>query len=165
MAGVMAVERLEEYRKFVASIAGMRDSKVIMNRDSDQTVVTISFLFSQSHRGVDFLTGCLNPVVYGSAEVIDAALEFLKGHPAARIRILTEQQIGSPHPFLRAIERAGLSGRVEVLDVPPALQEAYDYHFAVGDSCNFRYEPSRKSHEAFVKFGDESGGRRLQFCI
>jgi hypothetical protein len=107
------------------------------------------------------LTGHLNPEVYGSEEVVEAARAFLDSNPSARIRILHEEPLAPDHPLLALVNRPEYGDRVFIAPIPAALQEEYSFHFAIGDAKNLRFESAKTSYEAVVRFGDLETGQRL----
>jgi hypothetical protein len=155
------VRDLDEYKKFVASMA--RSPQLFVNRsdDADQAAAVIAAIFEHSHARVDVLTGNLDPAVYGNPVVISCALIFLARSPFATIRILTEAPVDlEHHPLLRSLRDDW--SRIDIACVPSDLQQGYDYHFVLGDSQHLRFEPSRQSSQAFVKFAAGSEGSHLQ---
>jgi len=155
----VSVKELEEYRNFLA--ASVDSGKIIVNRDGEQTAVVIAALFRLSKQRVDLLVGSLDPKIYGAPEVTTAAANFLSWSEA-RIRILAERPIVTPHPFFDAMEARGVAGKVEVLEVPHQMQAGYKYRLVIGDGQHFRLEPDRAAPTAYVKFGDPIGGQQLQ---
>jgi hypothetical protein len=155
---------LKDYREFIAAAAASTaTSKVIVSPHDLRAAVVVAELFRRSQRQVDIVTGALDPDIYCEGECIRAARDFLIRHSDAQIRILSEKGVSADHPFI--VEMADLGPRVHSLLVPPKLQELYRYQFILGDGHHFRFQPSRDSREALVRFADADNGNKLQLAF
>jgi hypothetical protein len=155
---------LEAYRRYVAGIAAASDGTIILNRSYDHATVIIGQLFNKANEEVDILTGELYIPVFGSKEVIQSAIKFLRTHPSGVLKILAEKPIPPTHPLLTSLEKVGVTHRVDLRVLPERLKQTNGFHFAVADGRYFRFErfPSRQDLEAIVQFGEEKVGSRLR---
>jgi hypothetical protein len=154
---------MNEYREFVAKVADSTwPSETIANRSWEHASVIIEFLFRKSETNVEILTSKLTESVYSCPPLVAAAKDFLRDHPQAIIKILSENKIErGAHPFLIAMDAEGFAGRVALKFIGANMHSRYKFNFAVADGKSFRFEDSRESFEAVVGFGHEKLASRL----
>jgi hypothetical protein len=152
---------IEQYRAFVQKVAKARNGKPIFNRSEAHAAIVVEYLFKSAAREVNILTERLHVPVYGSAELIAAATDFLSGSPDARLNIISEAAIPDDHPLIRGLLDAGYGQKISRRVMTPADAQGTPYHFSVADGSCFRFEPDKSVMAAVVKFGDESFGKQL----
>jgi len=152
---------LDAYRKFVAAHAEAANGELFFNRSTAHAAIVIEYLFSGASREVNILTGELYQPVYAESAVVQAAIGFLRGHPEAAIRIVSEKPIDEPHPLLKGLADAGLRDRVSIKVLDPSISSGLPVHFAVADGRSFRFEPNKKLMEAAIQFGAPQTGALL----
>jgi hypothetical protein len=155
-------QEVQKYREYVTGVADAAKGQLILNRSGEHASVIIEQLFRKAEAEVMFLTGALYPPIYGTPEVRESAIKFLKSSSEAKIHIIAEKQLDWRHPLLAAIEGAGLKDRVSLLSLPAQLAEVTPYHFAVADGCCYRLEADKNVYEAMVKFGEPVQGGQLR---
>lgn len=156
-------EPMPGYREFVERVArGKWPSEIILNRSPEHAAAVIEFLFLTAKASVHILTHTLAEDVYGTNAVKDAAITFLRDYPTARIHILVENGLNrSAHSFLVTVDEQ-FASRVRLEFVNPGEHGDYKFNFAVADGESFRFEESRDSCEAFVQFGNNEFGSKLE---
>src|SRR5665213_230958 len=114
-AKVSPMTDLEEYRRFVATMAaGDKPSETFSNFSHEHAAVVIAAIFRHARNHVEILTGALDPDVYCTQEVIDAAVAFAR-QPGASIRVLPERPIAPNHALLAALAAANLRNRISFM--------------------------------------------------
>ena len=68
---------LNEYRRYVRTLAARRDGQPFYNASMDHALVVIESLFATANNRIDVLTESFNPRVYGREAVIEEAKLFL----------------------------------------------------------------------------------------
>jgi hypothetical protein len=151
------------YRAYVQDHAsGPGRSPVFVTRKPEHAALTIKLLFAAGRNQIRIVTNHLEPALYGSSEVTDAAVSFLARNPYATLEIgLEDPSELQGHPLLSVIRRAGFFDRVHMFQVPPEVQRDYPFNFVVADGRHYRFEHRRESVEAAVQFNDESNGSAL----
>lgn len=146
---------LETYRRYVECVSKLADGTVILNRSPKHAAVIISYLFKRAQRCVEILTNRLSQEVYANAEVIQSAVEFVRGGSDRIIHILHEEQLDFPtHPFVSALKNSDCSKQLILSAIPKESQRRYKFNFALSDRENYRFEKDRDSYEAVVQFGE-----------
>lgn len=152
---------MELYREFVKQYAREdHPNDPILNRSAHHAAVIMEYIFARAEDDVSILTGCLDVSVYGTSEVISAAVKALADHPSLNIRVLSECDLPSDHPFILNIRQNGFGERVKFAIInqeygaPPS-------HFAVADGRHFRFEGNKNNCEAVVYFGNSDTGGHL----
>ncbi|HZL58978.1 MAG TPA: hypothetical protein VFC38_04700 [Stellaceae bacterium] len=144
---------LEEYRRFVATMAaGDKPSETFSNFSHEHAAVVIAAIFRHARNHVEILTGALDPDVYCTQEVIDAAVAFAR-QPGASIRVLPERPIAPNHALLAALAAANLRNRIIIYDL---IQRSSNelFHFVVADGRHYRFEQNREEMTAIIQFGE-----------
>jgi hypothetical protein len=159
----MAIEVLTElasYRDFVETRTREdAGTQAFLSRTPLHASVIFEYLFLRSKKSMEILTGSLNPEIYGTAEVVQSAINFLSKNSGASISILCEAHIDAQsHPLLKAIIENGLDEKLFLFRVPKEKLSEYTYHFALGDQKHFRFQNSRDVPDAVVQFNDPQNG-------
>jgi hypothetical protein len=151
----------------VSAAASADSSEVFLNRYVEHAAIIVEFLFRKALERVEILTGRLNPVVYGNAEVVRAAIAFLDrawgpapSEPA--LYVLVEDHIEPwSTPLLVAAREAGFLAQTEVRRVPEPIKDSYPFHFMVPDRKHYRCKKSRGVPEAVAQFNEPKMGGTL----
>jgi hypothetical protein len=143
----------DEYRASVARALTGADEALVFNGTIDHARVVIEEAFKAAKSHVRILTNKLDPTCYGSRDVIDAALAFLRA-PGARLDILVEDETAPvlTQDFLMAVTEAG-GARVRANVVPAMYVEDYDFNFLTVDDVAYRFESDRTKPIAVVAGG------------
>jgi hypothetical protein len=153
---------LDDYRRYVTEVAKAADGKVILNRTPSHAAVIIEQIFNGATQEVVILTDDLCRPIYGVRGVIQSVIRFLRDHPGAVLRILSENPLDLEHPLLNKLEQEGLLNRVERRVLTERMKQTNKFHFAVADSRCFLFEPEKDVTQAIVQFGEDKIGQRLR---
>jgi len=146
---------LDEYREFVAKLANRESSEQLSVRTSEHAAVVIGQLFATAQSHVRILSSALPTKTFGSREVIDSAIAYLRQGVDRSIDILLEQRVDAErHPLLRELAQQGLDDRVSLREVPNTISQTYRCNFVLADDVSFRFESERDTNRAFVIFRD-----------
>jgi len=153
-----------DYYDYVKKIAeGPKPSLVILNRSPEHAAVILERLFLSATDDVRLVSSQLSEDVYGTDRVKQAAKLFLNSKRSARLSILVERPVEmSASTFMTELDRAGLSGQIEMSIIPPETVSDYRFNFAVADGVNYRFEENRASRHATVQFGNKAFGEVLE---
>jgi|tagenome__1003787_1003787.scaffolds.fasta_scaffold20870877_1 hypothetical protein len=130
-------------------------SEVVPNFSPDHAAILIEHLFEFAQCEMEILTGYLNSEVYGQEIVVQAANAFIQ-RPNTNLRILVEKPDKLnilDHPMLGSLPIDAWR-RINLREVPVAIQAQYRFHFAIADRSAYRVEGDREAYEASGRFGD-----------
>ena len=159
-SAVVDPENAAGYRAYIEKIAGRADKTIIVS-SAEHANITVEYIIRAAREKVEILTVDLNPTIYGTDNVCDAAVDFLDRDPAAKFGILCENDIAQEHPLFEAFRSRKLACRVGVCKVPEKMRTTDACHFIVSDGRNFRYDQDGNPLEATVQFGEASLGAAL----
>ncbi len=170
---------MDIYRAYVESQAEIADGEeVILNRTSAHAEIVICTIFSVSTRIVEVLSPRLDDKLWGRAIVIDAAIEFLRHHPEAILRVAVESKPTRGNSlFIDKIRASEFADKLKVFLVPKNVQSTYHCHFMVADGVHYRLETSvaettslgdmslDSRDTAIVQFGRAEYGKKLRIIF
>lgn len=152
---------MRAYRAMVAEIARAADGRVIVNRSEAHAAVVIEHIFRSAKNEIDILTGQLYEPIYSAPGVVQAAIDFLSSRPDGKVRIISEKPINESHPLIAALTKIRPSG-IDRRVMTEEMEKQTPFHFAVADERCFRFEPDKKSFEAYGQFGEPGLGAKLK---
>lgn len=124
------------------------------------------WLIKQAKLSVKIYSGSLmastndGTLVFGSAEMIDAALRLLKNSGSKLSVIVQKADNYLVNPFVQALQTAKIKGEIfgsfELLQLNQNLQQNFQKHFLINDVGGFRVETDHVKTTAVANFNDAS---------
>ena len=152
---------LNEYKRYVRTLAAKRDGQPFYNASMDHASVVIESLFAIANERIDVLTGSFNPRVYGREAVIEEAKLFLATSRGNRLRVILETDSETDreyHPLFRACAHFP---NLEVRTAPEEVNKQYGFHCVLVDDDSYRFESDKETPSAVAAFGDPDSAARL----
>jgi hypothetical protein len=149
----LRVVDIRDYRHKVKLIADLRNGRAVFNGSTDHASVIVENLFRVANHQVRILSGDLDARVYGNANVVQRAQEFL-GHSDHKLDVLVEEAtFSASHPFVRAISG---NDNVSIKLIDQGVSSGIPYHFMTADEDCYRFEEQKGTHKAVAAFGDRA---------
>ena len=155
---------MNDYRMYVQAIARAGDARqTILNRSPAHASIIVATVFGATQRLIEILTSNLRDDIYGTPEVIEAAVTFLTRNPEARIDIITvDGLLPANSRFLAALQaHRVVNDRVFVGRCSEGQARVHGFRFLVGDGQHYRFQEDPTNTEAIVQFGRNETGRKL----
>ena len=148
---------MDEYRALVRRALYERNKLPVLNGTVDHAVILFEEMLLHADQYFALYTTRLNPDIYGSKAVVDAASLFL-AHDKANFEIVFDEDISSSAAHdnaLIAVLGQKTAATVSAFIAPTARADAIPFHFAILDNWGFRFEPDKNENSAIAVFGDE----------
>lgn len=145
---------IEIFREHVRTLAARRQGELIYNATPEHASVIIAQLLASAKDDARILSGELVASIYGNAEIVQRAKEFL-GHSDHHLEILVERQtFNKAHPLISEIGRAP---NLTISVLPIGVSARIGYHFMTADDDCYRFERRKDSCVAIAAFGADGG--------
>lgn len=142
-----------DYRIKVTRFAEERNGGAVYNGSIEHAIIVIETLFRFATSKVQILTGFLNPIVYGTAEVVVAAHRFLSD-PRSTVDIIMDSPPLPNNPFIDSFLKLP-NFRLRRLRDDGTIM--YNCHFMLADNDCYRFEEDKSKISAVAAFGDSKG--------
>ena len=152
---------LNEYKRYVRTLAANRDGQPFYNASMDHASVVIESLFAIANKRIDVLTGSFNPRVYGREAVIEEAKLFLATSRGNHLRVILEKDSAADREFHPLFRACAHFPNLEVRTAPKNVKEQYGFHCVLVDDDSYRFEGDKKTPSAVAAFGDPDSAARL----
>ena len=159
-----ASEEEQAYFKAVDAVFESKEDRIISNGEPAHAVYILYKLLERAERKVGIYTGRLTQtfngvLAYGDAVLAESAAKFLsRENSDLTIVIAGKPDVpdGRPieeHPFLAALSKRQIRGKLKVAEASDADREEVDFHFVVVDNEAVRVETDIAAGKAYANFG------------
>ena len=122
------------------------------NRDILHAMEIIVAGFRHAQKEVNLLSNKLEPKLYDTLRLKEAARSFLKKE-GTELRILVETKIDSDHLMMTLLDE--FRDKIKINTVPDKWKKIYNFNFMVVDDFGFRFEYDREKYAAIASFYED----------
>lgn len=143
-----------EYRDRVENARITKSSDIIFNTSHRHAAALIEQLFIAAENRVRVLCEHLNPDVFGSPAVVEAANTFL-ARPDAGLQVIVEKEgalSNADNEFVNSILIGEQASKVEAYFLPAEKSHLANFNFMTADEHGYRFEPDRAHPIARASF-------------